>query len=327
MSGRAAPPGGTIGGVDAARVGRALSGEGLDLDLGAMRVRLRSRVGALVEPLRTVYRHHPFLAWDDAFVDADVVLETSRGLRRLMRPALRFVADGIDPFGDLPIDMPLPQLEWGINWCFATMTNRHLLLHAGSLEIDGAGLLLMGEPGAGKSTLTAALSLRGARVLSDEFGVVRLSDRALLPLAKPIALKNRSIETIGQWAPDARFGPIYPNTRKGVLAHHAAPAASVARRRETATPRIVIFPQWVESSPLEMDVVAPARAFMELAANSFNYEVLGAVGFETVARLLDGCRCYRLQYGQLADAIDAIHGLCAPSQAGVEPLGSTAGLS
>lgn len=302
MSGRAAPPGGTIGGVDAARVGRALSGEGLDLDLGAMRVRLRSRVGALVEPLRTVYRHHPFLAWDDAFVDADVVLETSRGLRRLMRPALRFVADGIDPFGDLPIDMPLPQLEWGINWCFATMTNRHLLLHAGSLEIDGAGLLLMGEPGAGKSTLTAALSLRGARVLSDEFGVVRLSDRALLPLAKPIALKNRSIDVIRAWSAEAVLGPICRKTHKGDVAHLTLPAASVHARATPARAAAIVFPRWQQGAATSLVPIGAAEAFGTVAANSFNFDTLGPDAFDAVRDLVARAACYRLRYSDLAQA-------------------------
>lgn len=309
----------TLSQVTLPQVADALAGAGIVLDLGALAVRIRSQIRELAGALRDVYPDFPFDT-SSPWCDTTVELRRVGGLRHWVRPLGTIEVDGVDPFGPFPLDQLLPHFEWGVNWAAANMLNGHLLLHSGSVEVAGQGILMVANPGSGKSTLTAALVGRGARLLSDEFGVVRIADGSLRAMIKPIALKNRSIETIGQWAPDARFGPVYPNTRKGVLAHHAAPAASVSRRHETATPRIVIFPQWIESSPLEMDVVAPARAFMELAANSFNYEVLGAVGFETVARLLEGCRCYRLQYGHLADAIDAIHGLCAPSPADAELL-------
>ena len=160
----------------------------------------------LPAPLACVYRHLP-PGEPDTFVDCEVDLVPARSLRRPWRPGVRFLADGTEPFSPLPQGMSLPQLEWGLNWVFAQLASRHLLLHAGALEHRDRGLLLVAAPGSGKSTLTAALALAGMRVLSDEFGVLRLADGCLLPLPKPVSLKNASIALIAARAGHPVIGP------------------------------------------------------------------------------------------------------------------------
>ena len=63
-------------------------------------------------------------------------------------------------------------LEWGLNWCVAGHAHQYLMLHAAALERNGRAVILPGDPGAGKSTLTAALMLSGWRLLSDEITLV-----------------------------------------------------------------------------------------------------------------------------------------------------------
>ena len=288
-----------------------MSGEGLVVDLGAMVVRIRSALSGLAEPLQRVYRHFPFVTDAEAFVDVNAALARTAGIRGRLRPSLRFLADGLDPFGALPTDMDLAQLEWGINWCFATMTNRHLMLHAGTVEIGSRGLLMIGVPGAGKSTLAAALALRSGRLLSDEFGVVRLRDRALLPLPKPVALKNKSIDVIRAWSPEGIVGPIYRNTHKGDVAHLAVPRNAVDARRSPAQPSAIVFPRWEADAATRIESVGSTEAFSLIAFNSFNFDVLGPDGFDAVRDLVERCPCVRLRYSSLAEAVPALHRLVA----------------
>lgn len=287
----------------------ALLSDGLRLDLGAFSVRIRSRCPEIAGLLQSVYPHFPFeLA--TGFVDATVDLFPASGLRRWVRAQAFVEIDGIDPFGPIPRDELLPHFEWAVNWAFANMMSTHLLLHSGTVEIDGRGVLLIAQPGSGKSTLTAGLIGRGARLLSDEFGVLRLSDGMLLPIIKPIALKNQSIETLRAWSPDCRMGPTFPNTRKGHLAHMAAPMSAVSRVREPARPRLVIFPQFRQGGVRSLLQVAPARAFMEIGINSFNYDLLRASGFKAVSSLVEQCAFYRFEYASLRDAVDTVFELC-----------------
>ncbi len=287
----------------------ALRTEGIMLDFGAFSVALRSRLPELVQLLQAVYAEAPFQP-RAGFVDTEVELHAAGGFRRWARPLAHIEIDGIDPFEAFPRSQLLPHFEWGVNWAFANMMNTHLLLHAGAVEIDGHGVLLIARPGSGKSTLTAGLVGRGARLLSDEFGVVRTDDSLLLPMTKPIALKNQSIAALRAWSPQARIGPVFVNTRKGDLAHHAVPADALARSHEPAQPHLVIFPQFEQDAPPSLQRIGQASAFMELAANSFNYTVRGAAGFETVAQLVEQCPCYRFRYGSLTDAVATVFELC-----------------
>ena len=291
-------------------VERALAGPGLVLDLGAMRARVRSRLADLAAALHRVYPHFPFVA-DDSFVDVEVEVARERGLRALFKGGVQILTDGVESLSPQPRPLAFPQLEWGLNWCFARMRNQHLLLHSGVLEIAGKGLLLVAQPGSGKSTLTAALSLRGARVLSDEFGVVRLDDLHLLPIPKPIALKNQSIDVIRQWSDDAVIGPVFHKTHKGDVAHLAMSEASARSRAVTALPGVVVFPQWSEHAQTRLQMVRPAKAFSLLAVNSFNYDLLGPEGFDAVAALAARCQFFLLEYSRLDEAVALLDDLCA----------------
>ncbi len=296
-------------GLTPANVAHQLLGSGLVLDLGAMRVRVRSPLPGLPEALARVYRHFTLIA-DSGFDDCVIDLLPAIGLRRPWSPGVRFLADGSEPFEPLPNGMTLPQLEWGLNWVFAHLFSRHFLLHSGTLERAGQGLLLVATPGSGKSTLTAALALSGFRVLSDEFGVLRLSDARLLPIAKPIALKNTSIELIKQRFPDAVLGPTYFKTHKGNVAHLALPLESVLRRHQPVRPAIIVFPSWIAGASLELTQVRPARALQELVTNSFNYGLLGERSFRAACDLVSDCDCYRLTYSSLDEAIPLLSSLC-----------------
>ena len=219
----------SLAGCSRARVAEALGADGLWLDLGAATLRVRSDSPEFAAQLQRVYGAFPFVdvaSWADVHVD----IERVGGLRRWWRPQVRLRSDGRVQFEPFPADSPLPLFEWGCNWLMAQRLNDLLLLHAGTLERDGLALLLPALPGSGKSTLTAALSSRGWRLLSDEFGVFDPNDGALHALVKPVGLKNHSIDVIRSFAPQAVMGPSFPKTRKGTVAHLAPPADAVARR-------------------------------------------------------------------------------------------------
>ena len=46
-----------------------------------------------------------------------------------------------------------------------------------------------------------------------------------------------------------------------------------------------------------------ARMFMRLAENSFNYHILGPVGFALLKDLIERCECYRYRYSDLEQAM------------------------
>jgi len=295
----------------------ALRGPGLLLDVGACCVRMRSDSPVLPRQLQAAYRHFPHAT--DGWADLHVDLMRPAGLRRWWRPQVQFRCDGSMPFEPFAADSPLPLAEWGVNWLIGQRLHDLLLLHAGALERDGRVLLLPAVPGSGKSTLTAALSLRGWRLLSDEFGAFDPARGVFLSLLKPIALKNQSIDVIRDFEPCVPMGPSFPGTRKGTVAHVAPDARAVAHRHQPARPGVVLLPQWRQGSPTQITMVPPDRLFSALAYNAFNYTTLGEVGFSAVVGLARTCPGHALVYSDLADALAAIDQLWSQHSDGAAP--------
>lgn len=295
----------SVADLEPARLRAELATRGIAFDCGAARIRIRSDVPELAELLRIAYGgYEPEEA--SRACDVAVRLRRARGLRRWIRPQVELIIDGARELEPFPGDTSLPLLEWGLNYALATRLNCYLLLHAGAVERNGRAVLLPAMPGAGKSTLTAALSLSGFRLLSDEFGVVTLGDGRLLPLLRPIALKNESIDVIAHLAPHAVIGPRFPKTHKGTVAHLAPAPEHVQARHVPAVPALVIFPRFDAAAAVEIEALPRARAFARLAVNSFNYEFLGPESFDALGRVVSASACYELRYGDLTRAVQTI---------------------
>ena len=196
----------TLADVELRELQRALSGTGLWIDIGASTLRAQSNSALFADQVQVVYGAFPFVD-DGEWADLHVQLRLPSGLRRWLRPQIQMRCDGQRPFAPFPGDSPLPLFEWGCNWLIGRRLNDLLLLHAGAVEKDGLTLLLPALPGSGKSTLTAALSLRGWRLLSDEFGAFEPETGVFHAILKPVALKNQSIDVIRRFAPQASIGP------------------------------------------------------------------------------------------------------------------------
>lgn len=285
-----------------------LHGAGLCLRTGPFTVRIRSRIPAVEEALALLYAEHPVLE-EPVFCDFTVRVFRPLGLRRFFRPQVRFAFDDTEPFKPLPYDHAFPMLEWGLNWAVTQHAHWFLILHAAVIEKGGRAALLPAPPGSGKSTLTAALVQRGWRLLSDELALIDPASGLVHGLARPVNLKNASVELLRAWAPEAVFGPPARDTRKGLVTHLRPPADSVARMDEPARPAWVIFPRYVPASPPRLTPHARGHALLEFARNGFNYSVLGEVGYDTLVRLIAACDCYDFTYSRFTDALAVFDGL------------------
>ncbi|TWI63000.1 hypothetical protein IP91_03840 [Pseudoduganella lurida] len=293
----------TIASLDRAELGRCLAGAGIRLVTGRFTTRLRSPIAGVADGLHLLYGDYPLLA-PEGIADFHLDLVRPASPRRWLRPQVTLLYDGRAPFRPLPLDQAFPMFEWGLNWCVASRAHRYLIVHAAVIEKHGRAALLPAPPGAGKSTLCAALVGRGGwRLLSDELALLRLDDGLLHPLPRPISLKNASIGVIRDYLPDGVLSPPVRDTVKGTVAHLRAPAGSVARASDPAAPGWVVFPRYEAGAAVTAEPLPRADTFMELAQNAFNYSLLGAEGFTALADLVDRSSGWRFRYGVLDDAL------------------------
>jgi len=293
-----------------ALIASSLKNVGLSLDYGACTVRIVAPHTEFETSLKTVYGAFDFIE-NPEFSDFHINLQRGSKIRRYIRPTVHFQIDGIRPFDPFPLSNALPLYEWGINWCFAQRFNQYILLHAGTLAQGNKGIVMAAVPGSGKSTLSAAMMLRGFRLLSDEFGVLDPATGGLLPMLKPIALKNQSIDIIRFFSDCASLGPTFVGTKKGDVAHLGPDRPSVIARHQAATPALIIFPRYEDGAKLTLTLQSPDLAFSRLAFNSFNYALLGPISFTAVAALAARCPAYELRYSQLDEAVNCLRDLVA----------------
>jgi len=278
------------------------------LQTGELTSRITTKFADVARSLHILYANHPFQI-DSDFADFYIEVKLPRNVRRWFRQQSEFLIDGDPPFEPLPRDQAPAFLEWGLNWSIAASCHQWLTLHAASLERNGFAVILPAPPSSGKSTLCTALALRGWRLLSDELTLINPNSMAASALARPINLKNASIDLIRAFEPTSVWGPVTYDTVKGRVTHLRPPVDSVDRMLETANPRWIVFPRYIPDAEPLLTPRTKTQTFVHFAKNAFNYSTLGETGFDVVGRLVDHCDCYDFTYSRLEDALEVFNWL------------------
>jgi hypothetical protein len=181
-------------------------------------------------------------------------------------------------------------------------------LHAAAYVRGSRALLLVGSPGAGKTTLGLALAAEGFELAADDV-VLMGEDGLVTGLPFPLAAKA------GSWGLAARRWPRILNcatyrrpdgrrVRYFLPDRLASPGprrigcvALLDRRRDAATTVKDIDPA-IALAALITEGTAPDRR-------------LSSRGFASLVAALDGARCCRLTYSDLDEAASRMCGLCS----------------
>ena len=276
----------------------------IPLRIGPYIYSLQSNLPTVAAGIKTLYSDFA-LADPVEFVDYNVALLCSGALQRF-RGEADFLFDHKSPFDAIPIGQAYAFMEWGMNWCVSLHTNEYLKLHAAALSRGDSAVIMPGVPGAGKSTLCAALGLSGWRILSDEHAMIPPKTTEVVPLCRPVSLKNESIEVIKSFSSDAIFGPVSKETHKGVVAHMKADLHPDSHDTKNLQAKVMIFPRYSRDDPQRLSLRRRTDSFILAAYHSFNYSLLCEAGFEAMKTLIENVDCYDLVYHDLDWAIQAM---------------------
>ncbi len=289
-------------------ISRLLGDQGLRFKIGPFIVNLTSPLKKIADNIALFYGAYPRID-NESFADFHVSISRPVNFRRWLRPQVIFSYDGLEPFQPLPCPQAFAMFEWGLNWCIATTFHNYLIIHAAVIAKDDQAIILPGEPGAGKSTLCAALASRGWRLLSDEMALIDPETLAITPVPRPIGLKNESIEIIRNFSDTAILGPSVKDTTKGTIAHMRPSMDSIVCSDVCAKPHCIVFPKYAAGSTISLDTLPRAQSLVKIAEHGFNYHILGDNGFTTLKKLLSRCPALELTYSKLNEAVDRFNGL------------------
>lgn len=290
----------TLSNLNLSAITHKLKTQGIVLLIGPFVFCIKSSVPSIAKNVQLIYSDFTLLS-NDSLIDFHIDIEPASGIRRFYKPQVNFFYNGNCPFFPLPLAQAFPFLEWGMNWCIAQNAHQYLLLHSAVLEKNGKSVILPAQSGSGKSTLCALLAQNGWRLLSDEMALVDHKDLSLQALARPVSLKNESIDVIQTFSEHkgqlpAIMGEVVPDTNKGTISHLKPSKESVAQLSVLSKPFAIIFPLYQTTAPLTVKPIDKADAFMKVIDNSFNYHLLGETGFNTVEHLVEQTLCQSLVY-------------------------------
>jgi HprK-related kinase A len=303
--------------IAAGELRHALRKPGIRIRTGPFVCHINSPFSSIANGVERLYQDFPCEV--GGFADFHVKLVRPQNLHLFWRPQVTCYLNGENFFSPLPSDQAFAAFESLLNWSIYRTTYNHLIIHGATVERNGFAAILPAPPGSGKSTLCAALVSRGWRLLTDELTLVSLASGLIAALARPISLKNNSIDVLQKFAPRAEFGPMIHNTIKGTIAHMRPPTDSVARMHVGAVPGWLIFPKYQSGSATSAVALPKAQAFMRLSSGLVNYPVLGVQGFEALTQLIDRTNCFNFTYSSLDEAMAWFAALEPPQPNDLEP--------
>jgi HprK-related kinase A len=285
--------------------------EGVSFNIGSYRCRIRCDFPELADPLATLYQDYSLIKGlsDGLVCDFDIEITKNKN-RPWSDVEATFRWKGYPALPPLPVSQVHPLFEWGLNWCMATLLGTEIVIHAAIVERNGCALIMPGEPGAGKSTLCAALVLSGWRLLSDELTVLSIQSCLAQPLPRPISLKDSSIGLIAKCYPDAQMTEPVHETRKGVIAYVRPPSDAIKRWHDCVPVRFVLFPQFKLNADLSVEDLPHAACLAKLMASTFNLGLLGHEGFAALSSVVAGAKASSFEYGNLDAALEWIDRNC-----------------
>jgi HprK-related kinase A len=279
----------------------------LALRIGPYVYQVQTNLPSVSDGINTLYRDFP-LADPGEFVDFNIAM-VSKGLLHRVRKKAEFLFDQKRQFEAIPCGQAYAFLEWGMNWCVSVQSNEYLKLHAAVVARGNAAIVMPGIPGAGKSTLCAALGLSDWRVLSDEHAMIPLNTTEVVPICRPVSLKNESIDAIRSFSSRAVFGPVSEKTHKGVVVHMKSDMHPDSHDSRSVQTRAMVFPRFSRDETQRLNRRLRTESFILAAYHSFNYSLLCEAGFEAMKILIDHVECYDLVYHDLDWAINKLNEL------------------
>lgn len=284
------------------------SENGVSFYIGPYLVNVSSEIPLVAKDIYSLYSDY-CIESESHIADMHIQILHGKGIHRFYNKQAIFSNDGTEPFAPLSLDHAYALFEWGLNWVIATQSHQYMMIHAAVVEKNGRVVIMPGSPGAGKSTLCAALIYNGWRLFSDELALISLSDLTIMPVPRPVSLKNESISIISQFLTSSTFGTVAKDTHKGTVSHLKPPVDSVVDANTSAAATHIIFPKFIKGHRTDLISYSKSRAFMEITQQTFNYHILGIAGFDCMADLIEKCDCYQFFYSDLSEGISAFNDL------------------
>lgn len=225
---------------------------------------------------------------DIADVEPDILLKEVPGGRFQLYVGGHAAADPVADRGE-----GLGQVELMLAEALVTDIPGHRVLHAGGANLDGRAVLLSGHGGSGKSTLSAALALRGLPVFGDDVVLVNLDSGLVSPIRRRLKVMEEPRKALGIQRQGTPLDELWP---EAVYLH---PSDLGSRWAEPSPVGLVAFPTWSGDPAGEASLtpIPGAASMQRLLFQLLLINRHGAEEVDLIATLLEEARTFEISWG------------------------------
>ena len=179
-----------------------------------------------------------------------------------------------------------------------------LALHAGAVTRGDTLLLLPGQSGSGKSSLTAWLVSRGCGYLTDELLFLPVEpDHRIDYFTRPICLKQDVLPAVKQQVRPAQLDGMLEDDSGAIIPHRSL---SLPPPGGEPSRRVILLPAYRQGASFSIEPLPAAQITMILMSCLANARNFADHGFSTISRLARSLPAYRLTYGSFTDLDDKL---------------------
>lgn len=248
---------------------------------------------------------------------------------RAQRNLMTFVADAenfatadlIAGFGAAWVNQAVLEKPEYFRYCFllglvgALIETRHLVsLHAACVALDGQGILLSGDSGAGKSSLSFACAKRGFTYVSDDCSAIVRKQNSRSIVGTPNSIRFR--ESAAELFPELRGRKAQPRLgRQPSIEVRTAEFTGIETAFEAAIDHIVLLNRRPEyGTRAELSPVPKAGARARIHSEAWPLELPWTQERRDAVDRMLTAETYELSYRDLDPAIDRLEKLVRRGQ-------------
>jgi hypothetical protein len=207
-------------------------------------------------------------------------------------------------FGQNPYHLAVILMNEVLYHCIDANQESHAL-HAGAVIRGDSCIILPGQSGTGKSTLTAWLVAHGYQYLTDEL-IFLADDGTVTPVTRPISLKSGLNHFSWMNLQDCDDQIIASENE--MMIPHRLLNDKFTRQEPQVTH--VVFPHYVEGATMKLQPLSSAKSCFMLMQSHVNARNLEGLGVPRLAETVRNCNSYSLTYSRFED-VESI--FCSPN--------------
>lgn len=183
-------------------------------------------------------------------------------------------------------------------------------VHGGALGASGRALLLPGNAGHGKSTLSAGLAAAGFAMLSDDTTLLAGQPLRVAPLPTGLCIKRGAYGILDRLFP--RLAELTEWSRPdGLLAKYLMPGLDLPWATEPLPAQWLVFPHYDPGHVTSLVPLARPQALERLLPGVYFLSgTMDAANLDALIAWIGGIDCYELPLSSLDEAVALLRGLC-----------------